>query len=96
MDDSERRTSKRSRFDQTEPEPRRSRFDRRSRSPPPTRKSDSARERSPLKGDADGVASELPKKPVDAAAAAGELSTLRSPPPQHVVDTARLRDCATA
>ncbi|KAG5303878.1 KH domain-containing protein [Histoplasma capsulatum G186AR] len=47
MADSERR-AKRSRFDQTEAEPRRqSRFDRRSRSPS-ARNSDSARERSPL------------------------------------------------
>ncbi|PGH03787.1 hypothetical protein AJ79_07263 [Helicocarpus griseus UAMH5409] len=47
MADSERR-AKRSRFDQTEPEPRRpSRFNRRSRSPS-ARNSESARERSPL------------------------------------------------
>ncbi|UKZ54711.1 hypothetical protein TrVGV298_008523 [Trichoderma virens] len=46
MEDSERRP-KRSRFDQTEPEPRRaSRFDRRSRSPP-TRRHE-GRDRSPL------------------------------------------------
>ncbi|KAI5466879.1 hypothetical protein BGZ63DRAFT_344906 [Mariannaea sp. PMI_226] len=48
MDESERRTVKRSRFDQTEPEPRRtSRFDRRSRSPP-ARRSDAGRDRSPI------------------------------------------------
>ncbi|KEZ44743.1 hypothetical protein SAPIO_CDS2838 [Scedosporium apiospermum] len=48
MDDAERRTMKRSRFDQTEPEPRRpSRFDRRSRSPP-SKRSDAPRERSPI------------------------------------------------
>ncbi|KAK4101354.1 hypothetical protein N658DRAFT_425507 [Parathielavia hyrcaniae] len=49
MDDAERRSAKRSRFDQTEPEPRRSRFDRRSRSPP-ARKPEPGRdrERSPL------------------------------------------------
>ncbi|KAL7944381.1 hypothetical protein V8C42DRAFT_326639 [Trichoderma barbatum] len=65
MDDSERRT-KRSRFDQTEPEPRRaSRFDRRSRSPP-TRRHE-GRDRSPLPKE-DG--SETKKPPVDAAAAA--------------------------
>ncbi|KAL1968836.1 hypothetical protein VTN77DRAFT_1197 [Rasamsonia byssochlamydoides] len=47
MGDDERR-AKRSRFDQTEPEPRRqSRFDRRSRSPS-SRQSDSTRQRSPL------------------------------------------------
>ncbi|EMR68164.1 putative kh domain-containing protein [Eutypa lata UCREL1] len=68
MDESDRRTAKRSRFDQTEPEPRRSRFDRRSRSPP-AKKFESARERSPLKGDSDGAPTET-KKGVDAAAAA--------------------------
>ncbi|KUM65366.1 hypothetical protein ACN42_g1704 [Penicillium freii] len=46
MTDDEHRV-KRSRFDQTEPEPRRSRFDRRSRSPS-NRQSESARTRSPL------------------------------------------------
>ncbi|KAJ5150752.1 K Homology domain type 1 [Penicillium coprophilum] len=46
MADDEHRV-KRSRFDQTEPEPRRSRFDRRSRSPS-NRQSESARTRSPL------------------------------------------------
>ncbi|KAG6138499.1 hypothetical protein E4U12_008173 [Claviceps purpurea] len=66
MDDSESRTTKRSRFDQTEPEPKRpSRFDRRSRSPP-TRRSET-RERSPL---AAGDEVEAKKSPVDAAAAA--------------------------
>ncbi|KAG6032633.1 hypothetical protein E4U41_007181 [Claviceps citrina] len=65
MDDSERRTTKRSRFDQTEPEPKRtSRFDRRSRSPP-TRRSE-GRDRSPL-GEEE---TEAKKSPVDAAAAA--------------------------
>ncbi|KAL1887343.1 hypothetical protein Sste5346_010282 [Sporothrix stenoceras] len=45
MDSSERRSTKRSRFDQTEPEPKRvSRFDRRSRSPP-VRRDDAARDR---------------------------------------------------
>ncbi|KAL8711592.1 MAG: hypothetical protein Q9220_004002 [cf. Caloplaca sp. 1 TL-2023] len=48
MADDERRSSKRSRFDQTEPEPKRSsRFDRRSRSPS-RRESESQRSRSPL------------------------------------------------
>lgn len=48
MDDTERRTAKRSRFDQKEPEPKRtSRFDRRSRSPPAT-KEESRRSRSPI------------------------------------------------
>ena len=48
MADDERRGSKRSRFDQTEPEPKRtSRFDRRSRSPA-SKQSDTRRSRSPL------------------------------------------------
>ncbi|KAL8871179.1 MAG: hypothetical protein Q9174_002937 [Haloplaca sp. 1 TL-2023] len=48
MADEERRSSKRSRFDQTEPEPKRSsRFDRRSRSPS-RRESEVRRSRSPL------------------------------------------------
>ncbi|KAI0147769.1 hypothetical protein GGR57DRAFT_493672 [Xylariaceae sp. FL1272] len=69
MDDTERRTAKRSRFDQTEPEPpRRSRFDRRSRSPAP-RRSDTARDRSPLMSP-DTAGPDSKKSPVDAAAAA--------------------------
>ncbi|KAI4125683.1 MAG: hypothetical protein LQ341_006951, partial [Variospora aurantia] len=48
MADDERRSSKRSRFDQTDPEPKRSsRFDRRSRSPS-RRESETQRSRSPL------------------------------------------------
>nr|KAJ4024057.1 hypothetical protein NW766_000289 [Fusarium irregulare] len=67
MDESERRTVKRSRFDQTEPEPKRtSRFDRRSRSPP-SRRSESGRDRSPITKDA---TPEAKKSPTDAAAAA--------------------------
>ncbi|KAI0137400.1 KH domain protein [Xylariales sp. AK1849] len=70
MEDTERRTAKRSRFDQTEPEPRRSRFDRRSRSPP-ARKPDSGRDRSPLGKDAEGATSDVKRaSAVDAAAAA--------------------------
>ncbi|KAI2642180.1 hypothetical protein GGS21DRAFT_293534 [Xylaria nigripes] len=69
MDDTDRRTAKRSRFDQTEVEPRRSRFDRRSRSPV-TRKPDSARGRSPLSRGTDSATPEIKKSPVDAAAAA--------------------------
>lgn len=67
---------KRSRFDQTEPEPKRaSRFDRRSRSPPPRRTSESRRSRSPVGGDVARPALESTKKsPIDAAAAAGEYS----------------------
>ncbi|KAK0706701.1 hypothetical protein B0T26DRAFT_468153 [Lasiosphaeria miniovina] len=71
MDDSERRSAKRSRFDQTEPEPRRhSRFDRRSRSPPATKR-EPGRDRSPLSGTRD-VRSETPdhKPAIDPAAAA--------------------------
>ncbi|KAL2694484.1 hypothetical protein Neosp_001062 [[Neocosmospora] mangrovei] len=67
MDDTERRTVKRSRFDQTEPEPKRaSRFDRRSRSPP-ARRSEPGRDRSPLGNDG---GSDPKKSPGDAAAAA--------------------------
>ncbi|KAK3386964.1 hypothetical protein B0H63DRAFT_144121 [Podospora didyma] len=71
MDDSERRSAKRSRFDQTEAEPRKpSRFDRRSRSPP-SRRSESARDRSPLSAPrATGSATPDAKSPVDPAAAA--------------------------
>ncbi|RDA90727.1 hypothetical protein CP533_4048 [Ophiocordyceps camponoti-saundersi (nom. inval.)] len=65
-DDDSRHTGKRSRFDQTEAEPRRpSRFDRRSRSPPPRRPE--ARDRSPLTRDS---TSESTKSPIDPAAAA--------------------------
>ncbi|KAL2149566.1 hypothetical protein VTH82DRAFT_8217 [Thermothelomyces myriococcoides] len=70
MDDTERRNVKRSRFDQTEPEPRRSRFDRRSRSPPARRSdSDRDRERSPLSKPRD-TPSDSKSPPVDPAAAA--------------------------
>lgn len=76
MADEERRSAKRSRFDQTEPEVRRSRFDRRSRSPS-TRQSESRRSRSPLTQASPmspGVSN--PKSPSDAATAAGELEEL--------------------
>ncbi|KAL0470828.1 hypothetical protein QR685DRAFT_265329 [Neurospora intermedia] len=72
MDDAERRSAKRSRFDQTEPEPKRvSRFDRRSRSPP-ARKSDSGRDRdrSPLSKPRDSATPDSTKPAVDPAAAA--------------------------
>ncbi|KAK3321155.1 hypothetical protein B0T19DRAFT_444934 [Cercophora scortea] len=73
MDDTERRSAKRSRFDQTEAEPRRpSRFDRRSRSPPP-RKPESVRERdrSPLSSSrARESSTPDAKSPIDPAAAA--------------------------
>lgn len=70
MADEERRT-KRSRFDQTEPEPRRSRFDRRSRSPS-ARQSESTRTRSPLSREPNSPAA---KTPTDPAAAAGTFRT---------------------
>ncbi|KAI1908577.1 hypothetical protein LOZ61_005511 [Ophidiomyces ophidiicola] len=71
MADAERR-AKRSRFDQTESEPRRSRFDRRSRSPS-TRQSESTRERSPLSREPRSPAKDDVKKsstPLDPTAAA--------------------------
>lgn len=74
MADDEHRV-KRSRFDQTEPEPRRSRFDRRSRSPS-NRQSESARTRSPLSRPLSrSPGADTPAKPsaVDPAAAAGAL-----------------------
>ena len=74
MDDAERRSAKRSRFDQTEPEPKRvSRFDRRSRSPP-ARKPDSGRDRdrSPLSKPRDSTTPDSTKPTVDPAAAAGK------------------------
>ncbi|KAF4444647.1 hypothetical protein F53441_11082, partial [Fusarium austroafricanum] len=67
MDETDRRTVKRSRFDQTEPEPKRAtRFDRRSRSPP-SRRSEPGRDRSPIAKD---VTPEAKKSSTDAAAAA--------------------------
>ncbi|EPE36878.1 Eukaryotic type KH-domain (KH-domain type I) [Glarea lozoyensis ATCC 20868] len=71
MDDTERRTAKRSRFDQKEPEPKKaSRFDRRSRSPP-ARKSESRRSRSPIDRKTESPATTAAKKPaIDPAAAA--------------------------
>ncbi|KAI9042527.1 KH domain-containing protein [Aspergillus affinis] len=73
MADDDRRP-KRSRFDQTEPEPRRpSRFDRRSRSPS-SRQSETARARSPLSREARSPSASTPKTsasdPAAAAAAA--------------------------
>lgn len=70
MADDDRR--KRSRFDQTEPEPRRqSRFDRRSRSPS-SRQSDTTRTRSPLSREPGSPGADAGKKstPGDPAAAA--------------------------
>ncbi|KAI4154067.1 MAG: hypothetical protein LQ340_001922 [Diploschistes diacapsis] len=69
MADEEKRISKRSRFDQTEPEPKRSsRFDRRSRSPS-NRHSESHRSRSPVNRNENGTESRK-SGGADAAAAA--------------------------
>lgn len=75
MDETERRTAKRSRFDQTEPEPKRaSRFDRRSRSPP-ARRSEPRRSRSPLARGSGSPSVETPKSgALDPAAAVGMLA----------------------
>lgn len=72
MGDDERRV-KRSRFDQTEPEPRRpSRFDRRSRSPS-SRQIDSRRSRSPMgKDPRSPTSSDKRSASLDPAAAAGD------------------------
>lgn len=73
MADEDRRP-KRSRFDQTEPEPRRpSRFDRRSRSPS-SRQSETTRTRSPLSREARSPSAGTPKNSAsDPAAAAGMI-----------------------
>lgn len=68
MADDERRSSKRSRFDQTE---RSSRFDRRSRSPA-ERKADSRRSRSPVAPKASFSPPEEKRGSADPAAAAGK------------------------
>ena len=74
MADEERKSSKRSRFDQTEPDVKRtSRFDRRSRSPT-SRVSESQRSRSPLVPKTPfSPGAESKKSPLDPAAAAGKL-----------------------
>lgn len=75
MADDERRTSKRSRFDQTEPEVKRSsRFDRRSRSPT-DRQTESRRSRSPVVSKSSFSPSEEKKGAADPAAAAGRSIT---------------------
>lgn len=74
MADEERRTAKRSRFDQTEPEVKRSsRFDRRSRSPT-SRTSETRRSRSPIARERvlSPGSEEKKKAALDPAAAAGE------------------------
>ena len=72
MNDEERRSAKRSRFDQTESEPKRSsRFDRRSRSPP-NKDVNTRRSRSPMSREPFSPGSEEKRKAaVDPAAAAG-------------------------
>lgn len=94
MDDTERRTAKRSRFDQTEPEPKRaSRFDRRSRSPP-ARKSEPRRSRSPIARDTASPASEATKKvALDPAAAAGKLAHMTY---HRIIQLTLLRHIAAA
>ena len=74
MADEERKSSKRSRFDQTEPDVKRtSRFDRRSRSPT-SRASESQRSRSPLVSKTPfSPGAQSQKSPSDPAAAAGRL-----------------------
>lgn len=73
MDDSERRAVKKSRFDQKEPDTKRSsRFDRRSRSPPPARDSESRRSRSPVESGSASPAPANAKGSADRAAAAGK------------------------
>ena len=72
MADDERKTSKRSRFDQTEPEVKRSRFDRRSRSPS-ARKPELRRSRSPKAEPRSPASTEKKTIQLDPAAAAGML-----------------------
>lgn len=95
MADDDRRTSKRSRFDQTEPEPKRaSRFDRRSRSPT-SRQPETRRSRSPLASNKTlNSSAEGLKSPADPAAAAGmsfdtvdhpRIMLTLSQPPQQLV-----------
>ncbi|EGE03087.1 KH domain-containing protein [Trichophyton equinum CBS 127.97] len=85
MSDSDRRT-KRSRFDQTEPEPKRqSRFDRRSRSPS-SRASEPVRDRSPInrRSSPGSEDASKPATPSDPAAAAGDPSTKASSSVAHI------------
>ncbi|KAJ5699193.1 hypothetical protein N7493_012101 [Penicillium malachiteum] len=76
MADDDRRT-KRSRFDQTEAEPRRSRFDRRSRSPS-ARQSESTRTRSPLSREPRSPARDASAKSDPAAAAAAAAAKINA------------------
>ncbi|KAJ5485013.1 hypothetical protein N7539_005001 [Penicillium diatomitis] len=76
MADDDRR-AKRSRFDQTDPEPRRSRFDRRSRSPS-ARQSESVRTRSPLSREPRSPAGEVSGKLDPAAAAAAAAAKINA------------------
>ncbi|KAJ5673863.1 hypothetical protein N7462_009302 [Penicillium macrosclerotiorum] len=75
MADDDRR-AKRSRFDQTEPEPRRSRFDRRSRSPS-ARQSESTRTRSPLSREPRSPAEDGSTKPQNDPAAAAAAAAAK-------------------
>ena len=79
MADDEKRSAKRSRFDQTEPEPKRSsRFDQRSRSPS-SRSADVRRSRSPLgQRTPFSPGSEGKSTPLDPAAAAGQCWNISS------------------
>ena len=79
MGDSDSRSSKRSRFDRTAPEPKRmSRFDRRSRSP--SKQTEARRSRSPISRDGNGVLSPKSEAAVkaglDPASAAGEKESI--------------------
>lgn len=80
MDDTERRSAKRSRFDQTEPKRERaSRFDRRSRSPPAAKPpAESRRSRSPLtrSSGTPPTSNNDGAKKLDPAAAAGMFAVL--------------------
>ncbi|KAL9100477.1 MAG: hypothetical protein Q9163_004150 [Psora crenata] len=78
MADEEKRSSKRSRFDQTEPEPKRSsRFDRRSRSPP-LKQSEPRRSRSPLSAKSPMSPASQGARPDAAAAAAAAAARINA------------------
>ncbi|KAK4166190.1 hypothetical protein QBC43DRAFT_343151 [Cladorrhinum sp. PSN259] len=100
MDDSERRSAKRSRFDQTEPEPRRpSRFDRRSRSPPARKPDARTRDRSPDYTPRDRTPTAPPtgpKSPVDDPVATAGKATPREALQYRTVFIADLRPSVAA
>ena len=91
----ERRSTKRSRFDQTEPEPKRaSRFDRRSRSPSNIHP-DRRRSRSPLAAKkASSPAADGVKSPSDPAAAAGRSMFLLPWPLSMLTSLRSCRSCS--